>query len=293
MRNYNKHFLAICLIGFVCVTLSCSKISHFNINSSLSGTKSTSEPSIDLNSKVQINKGSAENEILWKGEETYPYKLTMHEWKEEYSLQSERGPLKRTNSIQYPSISGMSDSKLEQTINQLIYDEVKAIADSFISDIPYDSHDWRKCYIMLLTEDYLSIRFDGGNNMMRTNRFSEVLNINLKTGKKLDVGDFFKPGSDAAQLIMDFCKQDLKRQYEEYYNEKIGEQFSMLIDWGCTPESCSKANLTQSGFYLIFDDLFSRAEGRWVVHAPYQAFGEQCKFDVFKNAYGFFSVPDG
>ena len=52
-------------------------------------------------------------------------------------------------------------------------------------------------------------------------------------------------------------------------------------------------SLTNDGFYLIFDDLFSRAEGRWVVHAPYSAFGDSCLLNEFKDAYGFFSVPVG
>ncbi len=146
---------------------------------------------------------------------------------------------------------------------------------------------------MLLTEDYLSILFDGTSQYGKVNRNTMVLNIDLLTGEKLEIEDFFLSDVDASNLVMDYCKTDLTSQYEEYYVERIGEQFSMLIDWGCTKQTCSNVSLTNDGFYLIFDDLFSRAEGRWVVHAPYSAFGDSCLLNEFKDAYGFFSVPVG
>ncbi len=239
-----------------------------------------------------INTGKDEK-IYWKGEESHPYQLTTHEWKKEVEVEGEYGPVKNSSIVKYPSISGMKDPKLEQKINKLIYDDMITMTEGFFGDSQYGTHNWRECFIMLLTEDYLSICYDGGDQSMRTNRFFQVLNIDLKKGKKLEVSDFFNSKNKAVDLIMEYCKADLKRQYEEYYGKAIGGDFSMHIGRGVTPETCSVVSLTQTGFYLIFDSLFSRAEGRWVVHAPYEAFGNQCKLNAFDGAYGFFSVPEG
>jgi hypothetical protein len=234
-----------------------------------------------------------DEKIYWKGEESYPYQLTMLEWKKEFEVEGEYGPVKNSSIVKYPSISGMKDPKLEQKINKLIHDDMLTMTERFFSDSIYDTHNWRECYIMLLTEDYLSICYDGGVHSNRTNRFSQVLNIDLKKGKKLEVSDFFTSKTKAVDLIMEHCKADLKRQYEEYYGDPIGEMFSMMIESDVNPKTCSVVSLTQTGFYLIFDDVFSKAEGRWVVHAPYEAFGNECKLSAFEGAYGFFSVPEG
>ncbi len=126
-----------------------------------------------------IKKGS-DKEVYWKGEASYPYKLTIHEWKESYEVEGEYKPVIASFMVEYPSISGMKDPKLEQQINQMIYDKIEKIVGKHFpvsEGLLYDTFLWRKCFIMLLTKDYLSIRFDGGTTYMRSNRFSEVMNI--------------------------------------------------------------------------------------------------------------------
>jgi hypothetical protein len=293
MSQRRVGILALCLVVLLVTATACSV---------LKGPKPTLAGGWDTSNDKGRNEGNLssssiktgkDEKIYWKGEESYPYLLTMHEWKKEYVSEAPEGSTKHTQVVDYPSISGMNDSKLEQKINKLIYDDMIAMTEGFFGDSQYDTQNWRKCFITLLTEDYLSIRYDGGVTCMRSNRFSQVLNIDLKNGRKLEVSDFFTNKNKAVDMIMEYCKKDLARQYQEYYGEPIGEQFSMLIDWSVTPETCSVVNLTQTGFFLVFDELFSKAEGRWVVHAPFEAFGSQCKLETFTGAYGFFSVPGG
>lgn len=235
---------------------------------------------------------SSDEKIAWKGMKAYPYSLTMREWKEEWEADNiyVSEPIPFRFSVEYPSISGLKDPALEEKINQLIYDEIKSVLEKQFyvsSESGLGLELDRACYITLMTDEYLSIRFDGYTASGRFTRLYEMITIDLKSGRRLELEDFFKPNTKPAELIMDYCKKDLKRQHLEHYNEPIGEQFSMLIDWSVTPETCAVVNLTQTGFFLIFDELFSKAEGRWTVLVPYDAFEDECKLSPFWGAYGF------
>jgi hypothetical protein len=234
----------------------------------------------------------SKEKIAWKGKKPYPFQLTMNEWKEKHEADNiySSEPDTFWFSVEYPSISGMEDLALEEKINQLIYDEIKSILDrqfQVSSESGSGLELERSCYITLMTDEYLSIRFDGHTSSRRYNRLYEMITIDLKSVRRLELTDFFKPNTKPAELIMDYCKKDLKRQYLEHYNKPIGEQYSMCIDWQVTPENCSKVNLTQTGFFLVFDELFSKAEGRWTVLVPYDVFEDECKLTAFWGAYGY------
>jgi len=283
---------ALCLAVLLAIPMACSK-----------AEKEVASPSFehhDLVLKQVLQEdpprerlvAKSNEKIAWQGKKAYPYSLTMREWKEEWEYDSlyNTEPIPFRFSVEYPVVSGMKDIALEETINQLIFEEIKSVLDEQFHVSPdYGTGILldRSCHITLMTEEYLSIRFDGHTSSGRFNRLYEMITIDLKSGRRLEVKDFFKPNTKPAELIMDYCKKNLKRQHLEHYKKPIGEQYSMCIDWQVTPENCSKANLTQTGFFLVFDELFSKAEGRWTVLVPYDVFEDECKLTAFWGAYGY------
>lgn len=150
-------------------------------------------------------------------------------------------------------------------------------------------------HIMLLNQKICSISFDfykyvGGAHGSRS---AKNLSIDLVDSKIMKPSDCFKFRTNYKKLLSDYCKKDLKRQYEEFYNTKIGEQFTDLIEYGASPEYCDDFSILSDSFYLIFDDIFSHAEGRWTVRVPFKELGNACLLKPFENSYGLFECPKG
>ncbi len=208
------------------------------------------------------------------------YNLYLQTWQEEFSYQGDTELLRCTIFVQYPMVAEMKDKNLQDKINHCINTDISSRIADFKDNLNkyWDTSYRRSVTIEFMTADYLSILYDGytENGWARPYQFTETLNVNMKNGTIMVVSDFFIPDVDGPTLLMNYCKQDLTKQYEEFYKEEITAQFLMLLDWNVTPENCSKFSITPKGFHLIFVDLFSHAEGTWEVHVPYGAFGEQC-----------------
>jgi hypothetical protein len=211
---------------------------------------------------------------------TSSYNLYLQTWQEEFEYQGDTELLNCTIIVQYPLVAEMKDTSLQDKINGCIYTDISSRIEDFKNNLNkyWNTSYRRNVTIEFMTADYLSILYEGitENGWARPYQFAETLNVNIKNGTPMVVSDFFVPDVDGPTLLMNYCKQDLIKQYEEFYKEEITGQFLMLIDWGVTPESCSNFSITSKGFHLIFIDVFSHAEGIWEVYAPYSAFGEQC-----------------
>ena len=209
------------------------------------------------------------------------FNVDMETWFETESYEGESETLEYTIEVQYPSVSEMKDVDLQTRINKAIYNDIALRIQAFKADLNWyrDPSYQRDCKIDLLTNDYISVVYDGNtyNGGSRPFQFAEYFTIDMKTGKPMELSDFFVNSiDDGATLLMRYCKEDLIQQYEEYYGEKITEQFLWLLDSGVTLETCSRGSLTPTAFHLIFDDLFSNAEGCWEVYVPYEALGDKC-----------------
>jgi hypothetical protein len=234
--------------------------------------------------------------IAWREEDTAPYIINWKEIKEE--IPRKKFPIKIN--VNYPEIRGLANTTIEKNldlwIKELIDPEIQDFKKRFLSSTdedPYDLQFGGSCKIMVLTPSICSILFDYQICYGRCNRFTKILNIDLKNNRKFQPSDFFKPNVNYKKLLMDYCRADLKKQYEEYYQEKMGEQFTMLRDNGCTEERCSQFNVLSDGFFLDFDVIFTKGCGRWSVKVPFSALGESCILKPVENAYGFFECPKG
>lgn len=265
-------------------------------------TEKTEEKSTEKEEDIEVWSNSVptdlarDDQIVWREENTAPYIITWKEIKEEIPVKENLSFIR----ARYPEIqlieNKSSEKNLNQWIKELVDNEVKEYKKALQSNDGYNcSHlsFGAKCEIMLLTPTICSILFDCSIAYDKSNRFTKVLNIDLKNNRKFQSSDFFKPNVNFKNLLMEYCRADLKKQYEEEYNEKMGEQFTMLRDDGCTEETCSKFNILSDGFFLDFDIIFTRGCGRWTVKVPFSALGDNCLLKPVENVYGFFECPKG
>jgi len=250
----------------------------------------------EVQSNYYPNGFTPADQIEWKQEDTSPYKITWKEIKEE--IPRKKYPIKIE--VNYPEIRGLGNASIEKNVDQWIREMIDREIQDFKNSIqssptedPYGRQFGGSCKIMVLTPTICSILFDYSKCFGRCNRFTKILNIDLKNNKIFRQTDFFKPNINYKKLLMDYCKADIKKQFEEKDQIKMGEQYTMLLDSGCTEESCSDFTILSDGFYLVFDHLFSTADGRWTSKVPFSALGDSCKLKPDENAYGFFECPKG
>lgn len=246
-------------------------------------------------------KPPSDDEIFWRDDSLYT--ITNNKIEEEINVEKENIEVH----IKYPTIRGVVNKNAEKNLNEWIKNFVdKELQDfkNFIGTLKteiynqepkLDSEFYCNSHIMLLNQKICSISFDfykyaGGAHGSRS---AKNLNIDLVDNKIMKPSDCFKFGTNYKKLLSDYCKKDLKCQYEEFYNTKISEQFTELIEYGASAEYCDDFSIISDSFYLIFDDIFSDAEGRWTVRVPFKGLENVCLLKPFENSYGLFECPKG
>lgn len=105
--------------------------------------------------------------------------------------------------------------------------------------------------------------FEGGE---RPNLYSFTINFDLKSGKKIELADIFKPGSNYLKFLSDYSIKDLKRELGDLSDEEWLENGA-----GAQAENFGSWNLTAKGLLINFDPvrIASPALGARQVLIPY------------------------
>ncbi|MDR3581710.1 MAG: DUF3298 domain-containing protein [Candidatus Pacebacteria bacterium] len=169
-----------------------------------------------------------------------------------------------TASTDYPEISGLSDRKIQDKVNEGIR-EVAALP----AEPDRRSEFQSRATISEMTSRYLSILFDVYEytaGEAHPNRYGETLTYDLETGNALFLRDFFKPDSDYLSVLSQKTRNDLADQM------KIEETNDML-DAGTAPNESnfSRFVLTDKGLLFFFGNysVASYAAGEFQSLIPY------------------------
>jgi hypothetical protein len=126
--------------------------------------------------------------------------------------------------------------------------------------------------IGMANDNLISIEFDIGGyseGAAHPNSYTEVLNYDVKAGKKLKLGDLFKPSVKYLQTISDFCIKDLKKQSKANGSSLPDD----MIASGAAPkaENYKSWTITRKGLSITFDayQVGPYAAGPQKVIVPY------------------------
>jgi hypothetical protein len=105
--------------------------------------------------------------------------------------------------------------------------------------------------------------YEGGES---PNLYSFTINFDLKTGKKIELADIFKPNSNYLKFLSDYSIRNLKEKLEDMSDEEWLQNGA-----GAQPENFGSWNLTKKGLLINFDPVrvASAAAGPRQVLIPY------------------------
>lgn len=89
--------------------------------------------------------------------------------------------------------------------------------------------------------------YEGGE---RPNLYSFTINFDLKSGKKIELADIFKPGSNYLKFLSDYSIRNLKQNLENLSDEEWLENGA-----GARAENFGSWNLTAKGLLINFDPI--------------------------------------
>jgi hypothetical protein len=183
--------------------------------------------------------------------------------------------------VDYPELAGAgsaSAAKFNQLIKETVMKEVRefrkislAQADADSAPIVERSGDnflemnYRLDFATerILTVVFGSTVYDGG---ARPNQSSWTINFDLKTGKKIELADIFKPNSNYLKVLSDYSIRNLKQTLAEMSDEEWLENGA-----GAQAENFDSWNITKKGLLINFDPyrVASPAAGGRQVLIPY------------------------
>jgi hypothetical protein len=125
----------------------------------------------------------------------------------------------------------------------------QAADDSAIAANNYLEMNYR---LDFANERVLSVAFgnyayEGGE---RPNLYSFTINFDLKSGKKIELADIFKPNSNYLKILSDYSIRNLKENLENFSDEEWLENGA-----GAQAENFGSWNLTQKGLLINFDPI--------------------------------------
>ena len=111
------------------------------------------------------------------------------------------------------------------------------------------------------------------------NSLTQVLNYDLKSGKKLALADLFKDKSKYLSVIASYCQKELKDRAKKPEAMILME----LIDSGAGPRADNYRawNITKKGLWITFDpyQVAAYAAGPQYILVPYSALKDLIKPD--------------
>jgi hypothetical protein len=141
-------------------------------------------------------------------------------------------------------------------------------------DMSYDFH--------YATDNLISVAFSEGTyerGAAHGNQLTEVLNYDVKSGKKLALADLFKDKSKYLSVIAAYCQKDLKERAKKP-DAMVQED---LIESGAGPKADNYRawNLTRKGLWITFDpyQVAAYAAGPQYILVPYSVLKDIIKPD--------------
>ena len=153
--------------------------------------------------------------------------------------------------IRFPQLDGLNDEILEDTINELIYNSAITQAEMQWSKFRYEVSITFS--IKYLSNKYVSIVFSDDINDSRYNSYREALTIDLKTGKKVSLSEFYS-GDEVLKLINSLMFTENCRIADEFWS--YWPDAKILIKGYCITQFSEMENPSwENGFYLCDDKL--------------------------------------
>ena len=132
------------------------------------------------------------------------------------------------------------------------------------------------------TDNLISVAFSEGSysrGAAHGNQLTEVLNYDVKSGKKLALADLFKDKSKYLSVIAAYCQKDLKERAKKPDAMVLPE----LIDTGAGPKADNYRawNITKKGLWITFDpyQVAAYAAGPQYILVPYSVLKDIIKPD--------------
>jgi hypothetical protein len=141
-------------------------------------------------------------------------------------------------------------------------------------DMSYDFH--------YATDNLISVAFSEGTysrGAAHGNQLTQVLNYDVKSGKKLALADLFKDKSKYLSVIAAYCQKDLKERAKKPDTMILPE----LIETGAGPKADNYRawNITKKGLWITFDpyEVAAYAAGPQYILVPYSVLKDIIKPD--------------
>jgi hypothetical protein len=141
-------------------------------------------------------------------------------------------------------------------------------------DMGYDFH--------YATDNLISVAFSEGSytrGAAHGNQLTEVLNYDVKSGKRLALADLFKDKSKYLSVIAAYCQKDLKERAKKPDALVLPE----LIESGAGPKADNYRawNITKKGLWITFDpyNVAAYAAGPQYILVPYSVLKDIIKPD--------------
>jgi len=141
-------------------------------------------------------------------------------------------------------------------------------------DMSYDFH--------YATDNLISVAFSEGTysrGAAHGNQLTQVLNYDVKSGKKLALGDLFKDKSKYLSVMAAYCQKDLQERAKKPDAMVLPE----LIESGAGPKTDNYRawNITKKGLWITFDpyQVAAYAAGPQYILVPYAVLKDIIKPD--------------
>ncbi len=186
-----------------------------------------------------------------------------------------------TIDLEYPKLTGLRDTNIQNSINAGITKDVDASVSNFksilepsIADLP----DVKNGLTMRYKETYLSpailsIELESSTYTIGSahdSTFVDTLTYDMRTGKEVGLKDLFKPGSDYLAIISTYAIKDIARQLQIDPKDAEGMQ---EIQSGAAPVASNYKNflIAKDGLIIVFDryQVAPGAAGTPQVVVPY------------------------
>jgi hypothetical protein len=138
------------------------------------------------------------------------------------------------------------------------------------------------------TDNLISIAFTEGRyerGAAHGNSTTQVINYDVKSGKKLALGDLFKDKSKYLNVVASYCQKELKERAKKPDALVLPE----MIESGASPRASNYSawNITKKGLWITFDpyQVAAYAAGPQYILVPYSALSDLIKPDGPIAAY--------
>lgn len=192
-------------------------------------------------------------------------------------------PKKYEAVVNYPVLSGMSNTGIQDAINKNVYDFVLDLKNNFVSEVngwdytgPVDTYSsFEMSYNAYYHSDGIYSLALGNytyyQGAAHPNTITYALNYDLNTGAHIALSDLFVKGSDYAKILSQYSISGLEQKWTEM---GLGNDYNKeWLQEGAGPEDINFKvfNITPTGLLITFDayQVGPYAIGPQEVEVPY------------------------